>query len=367
MIRRVGVLFIAVGVASVGYGMGLCDYRVPVTESLQGKVSFFYQHVDDPALSGIALSAGWLEFDARRQHDSATEGFTLAGKGQLRFRNLGLVQATLGGSAAVRQYLPGPLSLFTFGGVEAALDTTNPQPRAEAQAGLGYGRFFNVTPLAKALQIDAMLLARGVIPSALSEDVLLAVAGVIGGEGTPAERAEHVVAVVEQTLRDQSLPRTLDAATGLAIEEVIAQAGRERFCGWTVHAGMAYEILDPQGGSRDLLFALAVDAAVAPEPSSQLLLRTRISGPYWITEQYTLSLDVTFDVRVNDSVSFSTRYALFLDKPLGQVPAGMQSATFQLELTLGALGVVLQMEFAKLAESPAWRQSILITATAYLW
>ncbi len=323
--------------------------------------------MDDPTAPAFTLSAGWLSFDARRQHDSPTEGFTLGGGGQLTFRSLGLVQAQVGASGAVRQYLGGSLPLYSFGGFEVALDTATPQPRVEVEAGLGHGRFYNVTPLAKALQIEAVLIARGVIPAALREDVLLAVAVATEEEGTTAERAEHVVALVEQALSDQDLPRKLDAATGLAIEEIIAQAGRERYCGWTAQAGIAYEIFDPRGGPRDLLLSLALDAAVATDANSQLLLRAKVAGPYWITEQYTLTAEVAFETRLDDAITFSTRYSLFQDKPRGQLPAGTQSALFQLEMSWGWVGISLQMEFSKVAEAPAWKQSIVISSTAYLW
>lgn len=323
--------------------------------------------MDDPTTPGFTLSAGWLSFDARRQHDSPAEGFTLGGGGQLTFRSLDLVQARVEASGAVRQYLGRSLPLYSFGGFEIALDKAAPQPRVEVEAGLGHGRFYNVTPLAKAIQIEAVLIARGVIPAALAEDVLLAVAVAIGEEGTAAERAEHVVALIEQALSDQDLPRKLDAATGLAIEQIIAQTGRERHCGWTAQAGIAYEIFDPKGGPRDLLISLALDAAVATDANSQLLLRSKVAGPYWITDQYTLVLEVTFETRLDDVITFSTRYSLFQDKPRGQLPAGTQSALFQLEMSWGWVGVSLQMEFAKVAEAPAWKQSIIISSTAYLW
>lgn len=312
------------------------------------------------------MSAGWLSFDARRQHDSATEGFTLGGSGKLTFRSLNLAQAQVGASGAVRQYLSGSVPLYSFGGIDVSLDTATPQPRVEAEAGLGHGRFYNVTPLAKALQVEAVLIARGVIPAALAEDTLLALAVAIGGEGTAAERAEHVVALVEQALRDQDLSRKLEAATGLAIEEIIAQADRERYCGWTAQAGIAYEIFDPRGGPRDLLLSLTLNAAVATAANSQLLLRLKVAGPYWITEQYTLTSEMTFETRL-DATTFSARYSLFQDKPRGQRPAGTQSALFQMEMSWEWVGVSLQVEFSKVAEAPTWNQSIIVASTAYLW
>ncbi len=353
------------GVAVSGYGISLCEYRSPTTEFLQGKVSFFYQHLDDPSTPGIDLSAGSLTFDARRQGDGERSGFTLAGKGELRLYGMGLSQARVEGTGALRQYVAREFPLFTYGAIETMWDTANPQPGLETQAGLGYGRFSNVTPLAKALRIDALLLTRGALPAPLPESSVLAIAEVIGQPLEVASLADRVAEVVK--LVETESKRKLDPSIVLLIEETLARTGRERFCGWTAQAGISYWIVDPKGAPRDLSFALALDAALAPEPNSQLLFRSRIAGPPSFPEQYTLALEVTFDVQVDNDISFSTRYTLFQDKPAGQVPAGTQLASFQLEISRRWIGVTLQMEFAKLAEAPAWKQSIVIAATTHLW
>lgn len=365
MPKRVGAMVAAIGIAVTGYGIGLCEYRTPTTEFLEGEVSFSYQHADDPTTPGADLSLGWLKFDARRQYDSTTEGFTLGGSGRLDFRNLGLAKWSVSANGALRQYMEGPVPAFTFAGFEAGLDTTRPQPRLEAQAGVGYGRFDDVTPLVKAKQIDGQLTGWGVLSVPLSDKTLLAVAEAIGQQGDGGALAERVAAVV--TLIEGEARRNLDPTAVLMIEHVLASTGRERYCGWRGQAGIAYELLDPKGGPRDLLLALSLDAALAPEQGSQLLFAAKISGPYWITEQYTLTLDVTFDHHLDTITSFTTRYALRLDKPRGQAPAGSQSAVFQLRFSLGWVGVLLRMEFKKVAEDPAWTQDIMLTATANLW
>jgi len=359
----VAALALTAGVS--GYGISLCDYRTPTTEFLQGKISFFYQHMDDPATSGIDLSAGSLTFTARRQRDGETMGFTLAGEGEMRLRNLGLAQTRIEGVGALRQYLTPAVPLFAYSAVEAMWDTANPQPGLETQAGLGYGRFYNVTPLAKALQIEAFLLERGVLSAPLVDDKILAVAKAIGQPVEVASLPERVGQVV--ALIEGDRPLQLDPVIVLAIEETLARTGRERFCGWTAQAGLAYRLVDPKDAPRELFFSLSLDAAIAPEPHSQLLFRSSIAGPPSLLDRHTLTLEISFDVQMNRSINFTTRYTLFQDKPAGQVPAGMQLASFVLEISHGWIGVTLQMEFSKLAEAPAWKQSIVISATTHLW
>ncbi|MCX7750913.1 MAG: hypothetical protein N2320_05185 [Candidatus Bipolaricaulota bacterium] len=364
----VGALVVAVG--AVGLGVNLCLYRGPATDVLQGKLSFFYQHADDPGTPGIELSEGTLAFDLRRQLDSSLRGFTLGAKGEARLYNVGFVRGRIEGTGTLRQYLQAPIPLYTYGGLDAALDTAYLQPWVEAQAGLGYGRFYNVSPLARVAELEDVLLHQAVITASLPLELQLELAEIVGRreEVQPlAGRVAAVVARLEAYLAAQGRPSGLDPATVLLVEQLLREPRPERYCGWTVQGGFAYRLLDPQGRPGDLLFSLALDAAVAPSEDSQLLLRAKVTGPYGFSEQYTLNLDVSFDVRVERRVTFSAQYTLFLDKPRGQSPAGTQKAQFQLEIAGGWIGLSLKMEFSKAAEAPTWRQAIVISTTAYLW
>lgn len=365
MMRGVGVFVALVAGVSSALGVSLCDYRSPTTEFLQGKASFFYQHADDPATPGIELSEGVVTFDGRRQVDSERAGFTLGTRGEARVQHVGLIGGRVEGTGAVRQYLAPTISLFTYGGLDVAWDTAYSQPWVEAQAGLGYGRFYNVTPLVRALQLEEEFLSRGLLTAAFPAEFLLRLAAVIG-EGAEAQTFPEWMARVVKVIEDE-LGSQLDTPILFLVENLLRETRQERYCGWTVQGGFAYRVLDPKGDSRDLLLSLALDAALAPERDSQLLLRTRLSGPYWITDQYTLGFEVSLERRVERNLTFSALYNLFLDKPRGQRPAGTQKAVFQLELGLEKVGLNLKMEFFKTAEALTWKQAIVLSSTAYLW
>jgi len=357
-------VFLALVAAAAALGVDLCDYRSPTTELLEGKASFLYQHADDPGTPGVELSEGSLAFDVRRQVDGERIGFTLGSRGEVRLRDVGWGGVRMEGTGAVRQYLVAAIPLFTYGGLDAAWDTTYARPWVEAQAGLGYGRFHDATPLVRALQLDDKLMSVGVLRSALPAETLLRLAATIG-EGVQKPFPERVADVV--AFLEAYLGRRLEIETVLLVEKVLAETRRERYCGWTVQGGFAYRLLDPKGDRKDLLLSLALDAAAAPDTDTQLLLRTRISGPDWMANQYTLSLELGLERRVAPWTRFSAGYSVFLDKPRDQRPAGTQKAVFQLELGGGWVGLNLKMEFSKAAEAPTWKQSIVISSTAYLW
>ncbi|MCR4392091.1 MAG: hypothetical protein NUV94_04780 [Candidatus Acetothermia bacterium] len=364
--KRWGALFaVAFGVAVAAYPMSLCEYRAPATDLVNGRLSFYYRHFDDPATVGSDISSGQFALSFDRLSDAPGQGFALSGTGEFSLYNLKLARAFVQASGTQRQYLAQNAPYFTFGGFDFSLDTAQAQPGIEVRAGLGYGRFTDVTPLAKALRIERKLLERGAITVALSQATLMAVAQEIGRRAEYEQLAD-LLAVVENLIEAEA-GLTLNARAVLLMEEIIAEVGQERFCGWTAQFGMGYELLDPRGGPRDFLVSFAVDGAIAPEPGSQLLLRAFLSGPYRILEQHSFTLSASYDYQLNETVTFTARYSLRQVKPAGQLPAGNQSAAFQLSFELGGASVSLQVAFSKTAEAPGWTQDFLVSATLDLW
>jgi len=337
----------------------LCDYKTPETSLEDMSLSFYYRHYDDPATPGPDISSGRLFLSYNLLYDSPALGYALAGSGELSLDNLGLAGIVGQASGTVRRYFSEGLPYFAFGGIESSWASGFPRPALELRAGLGYGHFADVTPMAKAYRIETKLLTIGAIASSFSDETLLAIAEEIGRRAEYGDISELVAAV--EGIIEESTGATLDARALLAIEDIIQATGSERYCGYAVQFGMGYEIIDPRGETRDFLLTLSADGALAPEPGSQLLLRASLSGPYRITEQYTLTLSASYDYQLNDTTSFTAEYAMRQVKPLGQVPAGDQSASFQLSFDLGGVDLTLQVTFSKVAEAPGWTQDFLIS------
>ncbi|MGC9530002.1 MAG: hypothetical protein ACP5G2_05210 [Candidatus Bipolaricaulaceae bacterium] len=358
--RAVAMLLAALAAAAPGWAQNLCDYRAPETSLQDLNLSFYYRHYEDPATPGADISSGRLYLSYSRLFDSPALGYAFDGSTELSLTNLSLAGMAAQASGTVRRYLGEELPYFAFGGVESSLAFGQTHPALEVRAGLGYGHFTDVTPMAMAYHIEGKLLRMGALAAPLSDQNIADIAAELGR----AEEYEDVSALVAavEGIVEQQTGVTLDARALLAIEDVIQQTGRERYCGYAIQFGMGYELLDPQQGPRDFLLALSADGAVAPTPDSQLLVRGSLSGPYRLLEQYTLVFAASYDYQLNGTTSFAAKYNLRQVKPPQQTPAGKQSATFQLGFDLGGLDLTLQVVFSKTAEAQAWTQDLLISA-----
>lgn len=358
--RKVFLIFPILAIAGLTvFSMSLCDYQAPQTFLQDLGLSFYYRYYEDPNTPGPDVSSGRLFADYNLLYDSPSFGYAVSGTGELNLAGLAVAGVSGQAAANVRRYLLEGAPYFAFGGLESSWASGFSQPGVEVRAGLGYGHFTDVTPMAKALRIEKKLLEMGTIPASLSSGDLIKVAQIIGS-AAQYEEISSLVAAVAEVIKGAT-QTDLDAKALFVIEEIVKDTGTKRYCGYAVQAGIGYELLDPRGGTRDFVLTLSADGALAPEPGSQLLLRASVSGPYNLMEQYTLILNASYDYQLNDTTTFRAEYAMRQVKPAGQLPAGDQSAAFQLSLDLGLANVSLQVTFSKVAEAPAWTQDFLVS------
>jgi len=352
--------WVVMGVAGIGTPLSLCDYRSPETDLSSMHLCFHYRYFDDPETVSPDISSGRVALGYSRLVDSQSMGYSLAGTGEINLTDL---QPTSGlGQAAgtLRFYLSEEMPYFAFGGLETSLATGRPQPGVEVRTGLGYGRFSDVTPLAKAFRIERKLLALEAIPHALTDEVLLAVAEEIGRQAE-YETVDELVATVEGYI-EEAAGVTLNARAILVIEEVILATGGARYCGGAVQAGIGYELIDPYGGKRDFVLVASADTAFAPEPGSQLLLRASFSGPFEIAEENTLTVSASYDYSVNGTTTLIAKYSLQRIKPFGLEATDTQSATLELAFNVGRADVAFQLALTKTADATGWSQDFVISA-----
>lgn len=355
------LLFLSVG----GLSLSLCDYHVPVTNLLDMRLSFYYQYLDYPTTPLPDQSQGRLVLGYNQLFDSPALGFTLTGSGDFTFLNLRLIGVAGEAAGTGRRYLLMDSPYFVFGEFKGAVNTEAVQPGLELRAGLGYGRFTDVTPLSKAFLIERSLMREGEIAAPLPDHTLLLVAQEIGRRVEYEELADLVSAIAP--LIEEAAGTTLSARAISEIARIVDEPGWGRYCGGTVQFGLGFEVLDPMGGPRDFLFTAAAVGAIAPEPGSQLLLHADFSGPYNFWEQYTLSISPSFDYRLNDITTFTAEYSLRGTKLEEEALSFRQSATFRLSFDLSGMGFSLQMIFSTAPGVEGWAQDIRFTAEIELF
>lgn len=362
MLKR-AVVSTMVGVALVGLSVAgavaLCDYKPPETDVTTLWLSGTYRYFEDPATPGVDVNAGRVGLTLNKISDAPGFGYSLTGLGELGFAGLSVSGISAQGAGTARYYFLSGEPYFGFAGVSASHATGQALPGITLSVGAGYGRFADVTPLAKALRIQKLLLARKVISQDLPDESLLAMGKEIGkwadyAAGKTREQAAKDLAAALVVLVQRATKATVDPRTVLAVEDIVLATGQERYCGWAVQGGLGYELLDPTGGSRDVVLTLSADAAFAPTPEAQLLLRAAAEGPFNILEDHKLTLTASYEQELGPTAALQGKVLLQRTKAPGQAPADSLSASGQLSFTWGKAQIGISLALTKGPTAPGW-------------
>jgi len=364
-VALLAIAWLAVGITAMAASVNLCDYVSPETNLTDLGLSFSYRYFDDGATAGVDESGGRAALAFSQLYDSPDIGFTLDGNGEVLVTGL-LPTSGLGDvSGTFRYYLTQDAPLFAFGGVEAAVATGQPQPGVSLRIGAGYGRFSDVTPLAKAFTIDKELRKADVITASLDGDALMKIAEAIGRKAEYAavkDLVADVVSIIQTAAGVTLAPRQV-----LMVEDVILATGDERNCGWAVQAGLGYELVDPYGGSSDILLTASADAALAPDPASQFEFRASFSGPFDILKENTLTARASYNRDLSETSSLEATYSCQRVQPLGLDASTTHSLTLLVTFVVGKADVGLQASLSKSPTAPAWTVDVSISASLNLF
>ena len=353
-----GVLFI--GVVAFGAPLSLCDYHSPQTSLTDLKLSMSYRYFDNPAMAGVEVNSGKIGLDYSQLFDSPDYGFTLSGNGSIDLDNFAIAGGLGQGSGTFRYYLSEDMPIFGFGGADASYALGQTKPGLSVSVGVGYGRFSDVTPLAKAMNIQKDLLKLGAISDPLSDDTLMAIAEEIG-KRVEYPTIKDLVAAIEPII-EQTAGVTLGARALLTVEDDILATGDQASCGWALQAGLGYELIDAYGGAQDVLVTISGDASLAPAPGSQLTLHGTFYGPFDIAAENTLNVTASYDYALKEDVNLIINYQLQRVQPLGRSVSDSQSVTASVAFNIGGANVALQAGLSKGVGATDWSKELTISA-----
>lgn len=362
-LATVGTVLIMGAVSAAG-AVGLCDYRPPKTDLVSLWLAGTYRYFDSPGTPGVEVNAGRAGVSFSRLYDSPSLGYSLTAIGELGVVNLAPSSAAGQGSGTLRHYVAEGEPYFGFVGFDGGYATGQPRPGLTVSVGAGYGRFTDVTPLAKAFRIQAILFERKTISAALGDEVLLAVGKEIGRRVEYADVKDLVAAVVGLIERASGVK--VDPRTVLMIEDEIIAPGRERYCGWVVQAGIGYELVDPYDGPRDVVVTASANAAYPPEPGSQLLFRAAAAGPFDIVNQHTVTFTVSYERALSPTLWLQGNLVLQRVKPLNLAAMDSISGTFQVTFSIGAANIGISLSVGRAAGAAEWSKDLSILLTMKL-
>jgi hypothetical protein len=368
--RRFSTLLLLVGflLSSLtvgGLAIPICSYTSPESRYTTLGLSFNYRFFDDQYRDNRNnMTSGSLALDFTNLFDSASYGYNVGVNTKISY-NRGELSYSGISSGSYQMYLTEG-DLFGFGSAVLRASSAYENPGLNVITGSGYGRFRDVTPLAKAMRIEETLLEMGSITGPLPDGTLTAIAQEIGRriEYEEIERlVEKVAELIEGTGLVTAEEGKLGAVELLRIAELIEVVGDKRLCGFDFRGGLGYEVIDPMGGPQDFLAFAGFNYAFASDPNTQFLVKLDFTSSFEIFENYSLSGLATYAYRASPTLSYAASYTFLRTKQPTEEPIDSHLLDLKALFQAGA-GWSLTADFSLKWESDweEWSKEFSITA-----
>lgn len=355
--------FLAWG-ATVVFGQSLCSFRMPVNSILDASVSFSYHYFDTPETVEIDTSSGYFSLSYDQVYDSPEFGYSIGSTSSVLLEDMIASDGWTRGNASYRYYFSTAWPLYVYSGLQWNATTQLPQIGTELRSGLGYGRFHDVTPLAKAHRIAASLASRHSVPAPLTSQTITAIAEQIS-RNTDSPVAELLMSIEAEI--ERATGTTLNGPALLDIEREIRRTGDDRFCGGIIQGGVGYELLDPYGEERNVLYVMSTDLAIAPDPSTQGRLRASIASPGDLLRDYSLLIVASYAALTSGTSEVTAGYTIQREHTPGHDVSGTDTLDLDWSLDLGGVAMVMALSLSSQVRDPAWTIDLSLGLSWKMW
>lgn len=353
------VVLAVVSVAASG-AVPLCDYSAPRSDINDLGISFSYHYYNDPyGLSDRDIDSGQLLINYSRRHDSPDFGFDISVKNNMQISTVALSSFLINAQGNLKRYFSPDQPFFGIAGVTAKSASSYKTIGLFAKLGVGYGRFTDVTPLAKAIEIDAYLFKQGSISSHLEEIDLKALAHEIDNLKT-YKSINALLGALQDIIEGSGLarPSGLNALDIYEMAQIVQDNSHPRYCGGSASIGLGYEILDPMEETNNLLATASLDYAFATTPKAQFLLRSTFSGAYNFLKTNQIDVQTSYDYMISDLLAASVVYS-FSRETWDGVPTDKHELALDLTFTpVKNANIVLSIHLEHEPYFLEWKQEI---------
>jgi hypothetical protein len=288
----------------------VCAYDPPESRVLDLMVQGAFEWYNAPSVMSEerTLSASFLaEFHALRS--SATNAQQAEARAEARGSDSSWTLA-VDGAGSLTTYLEE--DLFGIAALGISTDTGR-GAEIDLTAGVGTGRFRDVTPMARAIRVQNALLDVGQLLAPVGQARLGEMAQILGEVGpTDDDKLTRVADLLQET---GLLPENdLSIRGWLAMEAALSSTEPSRLCGRDVQARLGATAVLGLDVSVSATGMLLARYAVVPDPVSQwsgdLEIRFRVARP----EQMSIRGDVFYTRRIPDGWATRVGYRIEVDR-----------------------------------------------------
>lgn len=366
--------------------LSICDYTPAQSLILDVNTAVNFRAINNPGDTAPIVN-GTSNIEVFGLLDVQTIGVT--GEGDLNFDFIDSSRNTINVSPNIKSFLPDNDFFFFIGAglqsVSFSLESFFEDVTISAPIGWGYGRFRDVTPFVKAIQVQNQLSRFGILQQPFDQEFLEEIAEMIDQHrpDTPmsqlvnqlqAKIEQHINFPEEQSTGNQAASNNantrepsentgrirLGALSLLAIERILQDNSSSKFCGWEASLG-----LEIQDDFENFFSLFSFRYAVAPASRSQLLLDTKLSfSPNIFSGKrgtFFLDAQMTYNYRLTDNINAQGRYVFLRSSELGSTPIDIQALNVLLELNLNSsVGIAIDTNWSKASGTPGWSRTINI-------
>jgi len=309
--------------------ISITDYEVPVSTATSAFGGFQYNYASD--INGLKTADnGNLSASFNQFYSSLPLGYRLGFNGILN--RDGLVDSVDNWSysssafAQGNKYLSDESNVFGFGRLDGAAGSDYDRPGFTLTLGMGYGRFINATPLARALRAQEELSKEAILAGDIPDNVILDIAKMMAPEVIARYQQEydqwerHYYGDLEKEFQRSGKLRDneLGGVGALVIRDVLDEFISDRYYGYELSAGIGYDIQTPYKDQDRAAFAEAnANFAYPINLRSQFVEFLRVKSPLTdnrFGKEVHMSFTPSYSYEISNSLDFVTAYLLTGDK-----------------------------------------------------
>lgn len=343
---------------AAGAPLSLCDYTPSQSQFIDLSTTVDLRSLNPPGQDNT-LYNGAFKLNGVYLMDTQSRGVTLNGNLKFDFSDPSLNTLNV---APNFKYFPGDNDFFVFLGSDVSnlgalsLKKIN----LSGLTGYGYGRFRDVTPFSRVLNIQNQLLRLNKLREPLPDETLAHLASLIAAL-LPGDPLGELIGKIQSVLRQSGLivGGPLAAPSLLAIERILQDKGSSKFCGWETSFGV-----ELQSHTQSMLGLWSFQYALAPAPRSQLILNTKWSfSPDVLSSTlgtFFLDAQLVYTYRLSDLINAQGRYTFLRSSTRGNAPLDIQSLNLRLNFKLSSLNLLINFDWSLASGSATWSRLLNI-------